>query len=129
MAWDIPDFTLKGQPGIAETWADGIASARKDKLARNGAEALKLGRQQAVSSAYDADGRFDSVKATNSLMKLGDFDGAKAVSGFGTEARPVPTQTTHAPATLPNPQPRPAGLGTEGRLQYNSMTGGFEGWK
>ncbi len=95
MAWDIPDFTLKGQPGISETWADGIADARKDKRARNDAEALKLGRQQAVSSAYDADGRFDVGKATDSLMKLGDFDGAKAVSGFRTPAAPAPAQAAN----------------------------------
>jgi hypothetical protein len=126
MAWDIPDFTLKGQPEVSENWADGIASARKDKLARNDADALKLGRQQAVSSAYDADGRFDGGKAADFLMKRGDFDGAKVVSGFGAPARPVQAQATPVRAAVPNPQPRPAGLGTAERLQYNPMTGGFE---
>jgi hypothetical protein len=126
MAWDIPDFTLKGQPQISESWADGIASARKDKLARDETDALKLGRQQAVSSAYDADGRFDGGKAADFLMKRGDFDGARAVSGFGAPARPAPTQAAHVPMTVPNPQPRPENLSPSGRLQYNSMTGGFD---
>lgn len=82
MAWDIPNFSLGGQPTISQNWADGILGARNDKLKREKAEGIDAARKQAVTSAMGPDGKFDPARATELLLQAGDTEGAKLVGGM-----------------------------------------------
>jgi hypothetical protein len=77
MAWNVPNFSLQGQPGISPNWSAGIMQTIDDNRAQKKASDILLARKQAQAQAIGPDGKFNSQNAAQYLLGAGDLEGGR----------------------------------------------------
>jgi hypothetical protein len=71
MAWNVPNFSLQGQPQVSGNWANGIMGVIDDNRAQKKASDILLARKQAQAQGPNA---------AQYLLSMGDVQGAQAYS-------------------------------------------------
>lgn len=85
MAFNVPSFSLSGQPGISQNWAQGMLGVRQDKKREQRADEVLMGREQAVKAAQTPEGGVDWAKASEYLLGTGDVEGARYAGSMASE--------------------------------------------